>query len=290
MSLIATAHASNHSAPDISKGIKQFKHGLKLAKRGKPDKAIAVFKKLSKEFPQWPEPFNNLAVIYEQQGRNKDAIAALEAALNTHPSYSTAHQNLNRVYDSMASKAYAKAFALNNKKKPKRVKLSTIDKLRLVPTVRVAEARTHQVDNVPKPIVADEKTQTTPNIVAPSVREKDPKKRLLDTLNAWARAWSQQDVSTYLSFYSTRFQPAKGMTIKTWRQQRHQRLAAPKKVQITISNAKVMSINNKQARVRFHQSYQSDNFSSNASKQLIFEKVGNDWRIVMEHVLRESLQ
>ncbi|HEC14040.1 MAG TPA: tetratricopeptide repeat protein [Acidiferrobacteraceae bacterium] len=289
-SLITAAYASNDSTQDISRGIKQFNRGLKLAKRGQLNRAIAVFKKLTNEFPQWPEPFNNLAVIYEQQGRNKDAIATLEAALNTHPSYSTAHQNLNRIYDSMASKAYEKAFALNNKKKSKQAKLSTINELHLVPTANVTVAGVHQTDNAPKSVVADGKTQNSLNIAVSSATREGPKQRLLDTLSAWAKAWSQQDVDAYLSFYSAQFQPARGMAINAWRKQRRQRLTAPKQVQIMLNDAKVIHIGDKQARVRFRQSYQSDNFSSHASKQLNFEKVGNDWRIVTERVLRESLQ
>lgn len=293
-SMVTTAKADTRLTKDITKGAKQFEHGLSLAKQGQLNRAIAVFKTLNKNYPQWPEPFNNLAVLYERLGRHAEAVAALEAALNTHPSYATAHQNLTRIYDNMASKAYEKAFALNSKNKSNQPKLSLIERLRLPPStatpVTLARQATPPPKASPKRVVLAQEGRNTRHSAAQAVEVKDEKHRLLDIVRNWAQAWSQQDVGAYLSFYSPRFRPARGKKIDTWRKERHLRLTTPRRIQVTLSNIRVININDKQARVRLHQLYQSDNFKSDANKQMVFEKSGDNWKILVEQVLRETLQ
>jgi tetratricopeptide (TPR) repeat protein len=65
----------------------RFLKGLILAEMGRPTEAIAVFKALSEEFPELPEPYNNLAVLYAQQKQYDQALAVLEMAIRTHPGY-----------------------------------------------------------------------------------------------------------------------------------------------------------------------------------------------------------
>ena len=74
----------------------RFLKGLIFAEQGKPNDAIKVFTELTQEFPELPEPYNNLAVLYASQGQYDKARSALEMAIRTHPSYATAHENLGR--------------------------------------------------------------------------------------------------------------------------------------------------------------------------------------------------
>jgi len=60
-----------------------------------------------------PEPYNNLAVLYAAEGQERKAAEALEQAIRTNPSYTTAHENLGDLYARMASEAYAKALQLD---------------------------------------------------------------------------------------------------------------------------------------------------------------------------------
>lgn len=83
--------------------------GVALAELGRQDEAIAVFVKLTQDFPAQPEPYNNLAVLYARQKQYDKARSALESAIRTHPSYAVAHQNLGDVYARLASQAYEKA-------------------------------------------------------------------------------------------------------------------------------------------------------------------------------------
>src|SRR6185295_18466601 len=76
----------------------RFLKGLILAEQNKPNDAIKVFTELTQEFPELPEPYNNLAVLYASQGQYDKARSSLEMAIRTHPSYATAHENLGDIY------------------------------------------------------------------------------------------------------------------------------------------------------------------------------------------------
>jgi Flp pilus assembly protein TadD len=76
------------SAPQDAEA--RFMRGLVLVRLNRHDDAAKVFTALTRDFPQLPEPYNNLAVIYAQQGDYDKARQALEAALDSHPSYSVA--------------------------------------------------------------------------------------------------------------------------------------------------------------------------------------------------------
>ena len=107
----------------------RFLKGLILTEMGRPADAIAVFTKLTEDFPELPEPSNNLAVLYAQQKQYDKARSALEMAIRTHPSYSIAHENLGDVYAKLASQAYDKALQLDSSNKTTQTKLSMIKEM-----------------------------------------------------------------------------------------------------------------------------------------------------------------
>jgi tetratricopeptide (TPR) repeat protein len=90
-----------------------FMKGIILVESGKRDDAIKTFTDLTEKYPNLPEPYNNLAVLYADAGQYDKAKKALETAIKTHPSYATAHENLGDIYARMASEAYDKALQLD---------------------------------------------------------------------------------------------------------------------------------------------------------------------------------
>ncbi|MDR0440374.1 MAG: tetratricopeptide repeat protein, partial [Candidatus Accumulibacter sp.] len=106
-----------------------FTKGLILSEMGRSQEAIAVFTGLTENFPELPEPYNNLAVLYAQERQYDKARSALEMAIRTHPSYSIAHENLGDVYAKLASQAYNKALQLDSSNKATQTKLSMIREL-----------------------------------------------------------------------------------------------------------------------------------------------------------------
>ena len=107
----------------------RFLRGLILVKLNRGPEAIKVFADLTRDYPQLPEPYNNLAVLYAQQGDYEKARDALEAALATHPSYATAHENLGDLYARLATQAYGKALQLDSSNTSAQSKLALIKDL-----------------------------------------------------------------------------------------------------------------------------------------------------------------
>ena len=91
----------------------RFLRGVAQADSGKPADAITTFTKLTEEYPELPEPYNNLAVLYANQNQLDKARTALEMAIRTNPSYATAHENLGDIYAKLASQAYGNALQLD---------------------------------------------------------------------------------------------------------------------------------------------------------------------------------
>jgi len=107
----------------------RFLKGLLLTEQKKVTEAIEVFTGLTQDYPELPEPYNNLAVLYASQGNYDKAKAALELAIHTHPSYATAHENLGDVYAQLASRAYDRALQLDKTNTAAQVKLSMVKDL-----------------------------------------------------------------------------------------------------------------------------------------------------------------
>ena len=106
-----------------------FLKGLILTKQDALDEARDVFIELTEKHPELPEPFNNLAVVYAAKGDFVKARKALQQAINTHPSYATAHENIGDIYAKMASKAYNQALQLDKDNETAREKLSLVGEL-----------------------------------------------------------------------------------------------------------------------------------------------------------------
>ena len=112
------------SRPKDAQG--RFLKGLIYTEMNKPAEAIGVFTKLTQDYPELPEPYNNLAVLYAQQKQYDKARTALEMAIRTHPSYAIAYENLGDVYAKLASQAYDKALQLDNSNSATQNKLALI--------------------------------------------------------------------------------------------------------------------------------------------------------------------
>ena len=91
----------------------RFMKGVMLADAKRDVEALAVFQKLTEDFPDLAEPYNNLAALHAAGGDYTKARATLEQALRTNPSYATAHENLGDVYAALAAQSYGRAAKLD---------------------------------------------------------------------------------------------------------------------------------------------------------------------------------
>ncbi len=91
----------------------RFQLGVMLAETGRGVEARELFERLVQDYPELPEPYNNLAALKASAGDYDGAKAALEQALRADPSLATAHENLGDVQLMLALRAYARARELD---------------------------------------------------------------------------------------------------------------------------------------------------------------------------------
>ena len=264
----------------------RFLKGLILADQGKTNDAIAVFTGLTEDFPELPEPYNNLAVLYASQSKYDAAKNALEMAIRTHPSYATAHENLGDIYAKMASIAYDKALALDSKNAAAQTKLALIQEMiqgqprRAAPAARPAPATRSAPAAAPaRPAAKAPASDPAPSRAASSAAA--PAADAVEAaVNRWAKAWSARDVDAYLAAYASDFTTDE-MSRSAWEAQRRARVGGPKFIDVQISDMSVEQQGDT-ATATFRQSYRSDRFSSTVTKVLKLVQKNGQWLIVSE--------
>jgi Flp pilus assembly protein TadD len=85
----------------------RFTRGVLLADLKRDDQAIEVFRQLNVEYPELPDPLNNLAVLYAAKGRLDEARVALESAVRNDSQNRVARENLADVYVRMAVRVWS---------------------------------------------------------------------------------------------------------------------------------------------------------------------------------------
>lgn len=104
----------------------RFVHGVLLAESGRNTEAIEVLQRLTQDYPELAEPYNNLAALYAAAGDLERAKAALEQSLRANPGFATAHENLGDVLALLASRSYARALQLDPRNAGLPAKLATV--------------------------------------------------------------------------------------------------------------------------------------------------------------------
>ncbi|MBD9401205.1 tetratricopeptide repeat protein [Comamonas sp. CMM02] len=104
----------------------RFLKGVAQSKAGDLEAATTTFQTLVEEYPELPEPYNNLAVIYASQGQLDKARGALEMAVRNNPNYAVAHENLGDIYARLAHDSYNQSLKLNGNNRALKLKLSTL--------------------------------------------------------------------------------------------------------------------------------------------------------------------
>lgn len=263
----------------------RFLKGVIQTESGRANDAIATFSKLTEDFPELPEPYNNLAVLYAAQSQFDKARAALEMAIRTNPSYSTAHENLGDVYAKLASQAYSKALQLDSGNTAVSPKLNLIRNLFAGGTRPVAPPAGPTTPPVaPPPVVAAAPAgNTTPAPVAsaPAQASEAQQREVRDAVQAWAQAWSAKNMTGYLGAYAPNFTPGGGVSRANWEAERKARIVPRSRISVEISDL-VVTVNGDRASARFRQAYSSDNLNSINRKTLDMVKSGNRWLIVRE--------
>lgn len=275
----------------------RFLKGLILTQMNRRNDAIAVFAKLTEDFPELPEPYNNLAVLYAQQNQFDKAKEVLEMAIRAHPSYAMAHENLGDIYARMAGQAYDKALQFDSSSTGARTKRALIRDLmsfssqQTRPDARVP-AGNSQAAARPEPATlaaqtaAEAKSASAPTTDASSADRQtaagglEAEKAVRD----WAAAWSRKDINAYLASYAEDFQAPGGEARDTWAAKRAQRLRKPGVIQVRLENLQVTADGPDRATARFRQHYRSGSLKTTSEKTLVLVKREGKWLIQQQRV------
>ena len=282
----------------------RFLKGIIFSDQKRFDEAVEVFVSLTEDYPELPEPYNNLAVLYANQGEYLKARDALLIAIKTHPSYATAHENLGDIYAMMATEAYNKALELNEENQSAKIKLGMIrelfpdqvtstddsaaDKKRTGPSQQEPQIVTAQSEEPKDPISphfsSPQSIQPPQPVVTPEV-----KRNVLSTLSAWVEAWSNKDVKGYLAFYAPTFVPSGGMSLSRWKTRRRNRILAPKFIEVRISEPRIIMLGSDRVRIHFIQEYRSNTYQDMVHKAIDLVNTAGEWRFTREETSSSTL-
>lgn len=299
----------------------RFIKGVIQSEAGKPFDAISTFTKLTEDFPELPEPYNNLAVLYASQNQLEKARTALEMAIRTNPSYTTAHENLGDVYAKLASQAYAKALQLDANNSAVQPKLALIREL-FAPGAKgqrpaaAATSTAGAVASIKAPATPAASAPATiaslkvpmqsgsvgsaaaPAVVAPPpapalvvpppvvmpVAPAAPSaatKEVEAAVYAWAASWAAKDMPKYLAAYGKNFDPPGSQSRETWEEERRKRIVGKTSISVKLRDLTV-AVKGNEATARFKQEYVANTLTANSRKTLELVKMGERWVIVKE--------
>jgi tetratricopeptide (TPR) repeat protein len=294
----------------------RFLKGVIQTETGKASDAIATFTKITEDYPELPEPYNNMAVLYAGQSQFDKARAALEMAIRTNPSYATAHENLGDVYARLASQAYSKALQLDGGNAGVQPKLALIRTLfsadpkgaqkpaaapvipapvaakpapvvAAAPAVKPAPAAVAappaaKPAPAPAPAPAVVAAAPTKQAVPPPVNAAAGGEKEVETaVRAWADAWAEKNMNSYLASYGPSFDPPGKQVRKAWEEDRRARIVGKSHISVKLSNLTV-SVQGNKATAKFKQDYSADALHVSSRKTLELAKVGERWVIVKE--------
>ncbi len=222
------------------------------------DQAEALWMVLGKQFPMDIRIQNNLAVLEISRGEYDAAKERLERALKNQSRVGVALTNLNQIYAYEAQRAYKKAFGSSDLVKPRAKLIMISEDISLTSVKLEQEAWNHA------------------------------NQKILNSLENWRSAWSDQNVVAYLNAYQKGFRPDSGATHSNWVETRKTNVGSPKFIKVALTEVEVLPLSDTLARVTFLQNYKSDRLQSTVRKVMFFEadkqSLGN-WKITQEIVL-----
>ena len=109
----AMSKVDSHLAAKPGDPQMRFLQGVIQGDSGKLSNAIATYTQLTEDYPELPEPYNNLAVVQAAAGDYDGARQSLEQSVLALPSYALARENLGDIYLQLAIRAYRDAGRLD---------------------------------------------------------------------------------------------------------------------------------------------------------------------------------
>ncbi len=129
--------------------------------------------------------------------------------------------------------------------------------------------------------IAQEK-ELDPSVISP---------QLIKRAKEWAFAWQTRDINGYIGFYSTEFKPENGGTFNAWQDNRKQRIAVARDIQVSLSEIQVIPSFDETDiyETSFIQDYSAANYQERSRKVLTWKRQSDgSWLIIRERNLPEN--
>ena len=258
-----------------------FGLGVEQAKQRHYQDAITAFRQVISLKPALAEPHNNLAVIYNELGDLRAAVAELETSLKLNPAYATAYENIGDLYVKLAANAYKQALQKHD---------SAELKQRYARLLHVHDAASPANESVSesRPALTGEERQTgapaTPPVAeAAHITPTLPAEAaVLSAVEAWRSAWSRRDINAYFNAYADDFDTGKRFkNIEAWK--KYKRLVIGKRAFIRVTLEHIKAVQHADGfHVTFTQHFRSDAFDSDDQKELLLKQTPDGWKIIHE--------
>lgn len=108
----------------------------------------------------------------------------------------------------------------------------------------------------------------------------------LETLQEWARAWSEKRVDDYLGFYASGYEPSVAGGRAGWEALRRERVERHQGIDVQVLLAEETRVATDEAVVTFVQTYSADGYEDRVRKMVRLVRENGDWRILEEDVVR----
>ena len=106
--------------------------------------------------------------------------------------------------------------------------------------------------------------------------------RLIQTVDRWAAAWSDQDTVLYLANYSEDFAVPGRQSRQSWSALRKTRIMRPSEINLQITYQRFELVDTNVVDVFFQQAYRSNDYNDLADKVLRLRKEDTGWKILIE--------
>lgn len=141
-----------------------------------------------------------------------------------------------------------------------------------VPATDIIEANAPAADVVAAVELSTDVTEITDAV----------KQQLIESVDRWASAWSDQDVTAYLASYSADFAVPGKQSRRNWEALRKTRLQRPRFIDINLEYQGFELVEPNVIDVFIRQAYESNTYSDLTDKVLRLQREDSNWRILNE--------
>ena len=114
---------------------------------------------------------------------------------------------------------------------------------------------------------------------------------VLQTVEAWRVAWSNQDLDAYFSAYADDYDVTdRFASMHEWKTYKRWVIGKRSAIQVRLELIKVSSYSADQVRVEFLQHFRADSYQSDDLKSLTWKRSGDGWKIIREESMNSRIK